>query len=452
MLHLNELTYRLGERLLIDGATVALPTGAHVGLIGRNGAGKTTLFRLICGELAPESGAIGLPRRARVGRVEQEAPGGAQALIDFVLDADAERRVLLEEAERADDPLRIAEIQTRLVDIDAHAAPARAARILAGLGFDERAQGRPLAEFSGGWRMRVALAAVLFSAPRPAAARRADQLPRPRGRAVARRLSQDLPGDDPRHQPRPRPARRRRRPHPALERGKLTLWSGGYSELRAPAAREPGAAGQGAARSRRSAASICRAFVDRFRAKATKATPGAVAAENAGQDGADRRGGRRNRRAVPLAADRQETQPADHRDGEGQRRLRRPRRAVEAQPDARRRRPHRAARRQRQRQIDLRQAARRTAGADGGQARRAPTSSRSASSPSTRSTNSTSAATPYGAVARAHARRGGGQDPRPRGADRLSRRARRHQDRRAVGRREGAAADGPGRPSTGRNC
>jgi len=92
MLHLNELTYRLGERLLIDGATVALPTGAHVGLIGRNGAGKTTLFRLICGELSPESGAIGLPRRTRIGRVEQEAPGGAQALIDFVLEADAERQ------------------------------------------------------------------------------------------------------------------------------------------------------------------------------------------------------------------------------------------------------------------------------------------------------------------------------------------------------------------------
>ena len=165
MLHLNELTYRLGERLLIDGATVALPTGAHVGLIGRNGAGKTTLFRLICGELSPESGAIGLPRRARIGRVEQEAPGGPQTLIDFVLDADAERRALIDEAEHADDPLRIAEIQTRLVDIDAHAAPARAARILAGLGFDDRAQGRPLNEFSGGWRMRVALAAALFAEP-----------------------------------------------------------------------------------------------------------------------------------------------------------------------------------------------------------------------------------------------------------------------------------------------
>ncbi|HYA72683.1 MAG TPA: ATP-binding cassette domain-containing protein, partial [Roseiarcus sp.] len=165
MLHINDLTYRLGERLLIDRATAALPTGAHVGLVGRNGAGKTTLFRLICGEISAESGSISIPKQTRIGRVEQEAPGGGQALIDFVLDADRERSALLAEAEEASDPLRIAEIQTRLVDIDAHAAPARAARILSGLGFDEPAQNRALSEFSGGWRMRVALAAVLFSAP-----------------------------------------------------------------------------------------------------------------------------------------------------------------------------------------------------------------------------------------------------------------------------------------------
>ncbi len=165
MLHINDLTYRLGERLLIDKATAALPTGAHVGLVGRNGAGKTTLFRLICGEISGESGSISIPRQTRIGRVEQEAPGGAQALIEFVLDADAERSALMGEAEEANDPLRIAEIQTRLVDIDAHAAPARAARILSGLGFDEAAQNRALSEFSGGWRMRVALAAALFAAP-----------------------------------------------------------------------------------------------------------------------------------------------------------------------------------------------------------------------------------------------------------------------------------------------
>jgi ATP-binding cassette subfamily F protein 3 len=165
MLHINDLTYRLGPRLLFDGATAALPDRARVGFVGRNGTGKTTLFRMISGELGPESGTITLPRLARLGRVEQEAPGGPGKLVDFVLDADKERSALLVEAETATDPHRIAEIQTRLVDIDAHAAPARAAGILAGLGFDHEAQQRSLSEFSGGWRMRVALAAVLFSQP-----------------------------------------------------------------------------------------------------------------------------------------------------------------------------------------------------------------------------------------------------------------------------------------------
>ncbi len=165
MLHINDLTYRLGPRLLFDDATAALPDRARVGFVGRNGAGKTTLFRMISGELAPESGSVTLPRNARLGRVEQEAPGGPGTLIDFVLDADKERSALMAEAQTATDPLRIAEIQMRLVDIDAHSAPARAAGILSGLGFDHEGQQRSLSEFSGGWRMRVALAAVLFSAP-----------------------------------------------------------------------------------------------------------------------------------------------------------------------------------------------------------------------------------------------------------------------------------------------
>ncbi len=152
MLHINGLTYRLGARVLIDGATAALPSGARVGLVGRNGAGKSTLFRLIRGELSPEAGSITTPRDARLGSVEQEAPGGTESLIDFVLAADTERSALIEEAEAATDPERIAEIQTRLVDNDAHAAPARAARILSGLGFDEAAQARALSEYSGGWR------------------------------------------------------------------------------------------------------------------------------------------------------------------------------------------------------------------------------------------------------------------------------------------------------------
>jgi ATP-binding cassette, subfamily F, member 3 len=165
MLQISELTYRLGPRLLFDSASVMLPERARVGFVGRNGAGKTTLFRLIAGEIAAEGGVISIPRGARMGRVEQEAPGGDGKLVDFVLAADVERTALLEEAETAQDPHRIAEIHLRLADIEAHAAPARAAEILAGLGFDEVAQNRALKEFSGGWRMRVALAAVLFSQP-----------------------------------------------------------------------------------------------------------------------------------------------------------------------------------------------------------------------------------------------------------------------------------------------
>jgi ATP-binding cassette subfamily F protein 3 len=165
MLHVNDLTFRIGHRLLIDHATVALPDGAKAGLVGPNGAGKTTLFRLISGEIGPESGAISLPRNARIGQVAQEAPGGPESLIEVVLAADHERDRLLAEAETAHDPHRIAEIHTRLADIDSHSAEARAAAILAGLGFDEAAQQQPCSSFSGGWRMRVALAATLFTRP-----------------------------------------------------------------------------------------------------------------------------------------------------------------------------------------------------------------------------------------------------------------------------------------------
>ena len=165
MLHINDIMFRLGPRVLFDHASAALPDGSHVGFVGRNGAGKTTLFRMISGELQPESGAINVPRQMRLGRVEQEAPGGPGSLIDFVLLADTERAALNAEAETATDPTRIADIHARLVDIEAHAAPARAGAILSGLGFDFAAQNRSLAEFSGGWRMRVALAAVLFAKP-----------------------------------------------------------------------------------------------------------------------------------------------------------------------------------------------------------------------------------------------------------------------------------------------
>jgi len=165
MLSITDLSIRLAGRLLIDDATVQIVPGARVGLVGRNGTGKSTLFRAIRGELATESGTITVPPRWRVGSLAQEAPNGPESLLSVVLKADLERDALLREAETASDPHRIAEIQTRLVDIDAHSAPARAASILSGLGFSAGDQARPVAEFSGGWRMRVALAATLFAAP-----------------------------------------------------------------------------------------------------------------------------------------------------------------------------------------------------------------------------------------------------------------------------------------------
>jgi ATP-binding cassette subfamily F protein 3 len=165
MLHINDLVYRVQGDLLFDQATVAVNKGDRVGLVGRNGSGKTTLLKLISGDLHADGGSITYPRLIRVGKVAQEAPSGQTSLIDTVLAADTERTALLAEAEHATDPHRIAELHERLATIGADSAPARAARILAGLGFDEPAQQRPCAEFSGGWRMRVALAALLFRAP-----------------------------------------------------------------------------------------------------------------------------------------------------------------------------------------------------------------------------------------------------------------------------------------------
>jgi ATP-binding cassette, subfamily F, member 3 len=165
MLHINDLTYRIGGRVLLDQASVALSAGHKAGLVGRNGTGKSTLFKMIMDEIHPDSGSINIRKRIRIGTVAQEAPSGSTRLVDAVLAADTERSQLLIEAESAADPGRIADIHTRLADIDAHTAPARAAAILSGLGFDEEAQQRPCSDFSGGWRMRVALAAVLFSNP-----------------------------------------------------------------------------------------------------------------------------------------------------------------------------------------------------------------------------------------------------------------------------------------------
>jgi len=165
MLSIHDISIRIAGRVLIEDSTVQIVPGARVGFVGRNGVGKSTLFRAIRGDLALESGSISIPPRWRIGSLAQEAPDGPESLINVVLKADVERHALLEEAETALDPARIADIQTRLVDIDAHSAPARAAAILSGLGFSAADQLRPCQEFSGGWRMRVALAATLFAAP-----------------------------------------------------------------------------------------------------------------------------------------------------------------------------------------------------------------------------------------------------------------------------------------------
>jgi len=165
MLIINDLSLRIAGRLLLDHASLTLPAGTKAGLVGRNGTGKTTLFRAITGEFSSESGSISLPKNTRIGQVAQEAPGTEEPLIDIVLKADVERTALLAEEQTTTEPDRIAEIHMRLADIDAHSAESRAATILAGLGFDDEAQRRPASSFSGGWRMRVALAAVLFSEP-----------------------------------------------------------------------------------------------------------------------------------------------------------------------------------------------------------------------------------------------------------------------------------------------
>jgi ATP-binding cassette subfamily F protein 3 len=165
MLKISDISYSIEGRPLFEGASATIPDGHKVGLVGPNGTGKTTLFRLIRGELTLDGGEISLPSRARIGGVAQEVPGSEVSLIDTVLAADTERAELMAEAETATDAARIADIQTRLADIDAWSAEGRASAILKGLGFDAEAQLRPCSAFSGGWRMRVALAAVLFSEP-----------------------------------------------------------------------------------------------------------------------------------------------------------------------------------------------------------------------------------------------------------------------------------------------
>ncbi|PWE17336.1 glycosyl transferase family 1 [Marinicauda salina] len=270
MLHVNDLSHRIEGRLLFDRATFHLPAKTKFGLVGRNGTGKTTLFKLIRGEAAADDGAVRLHPDARLGYVEQEAPGDATRVIDYVLAADVERAALLAEAETATEPNRIAEIQTRLADIGAHSAEARAASILKGLGFDDAAQCRPCAEFSGGWRMRVSLAATLFAEPDlllldeptnyldvEGAIWLESHLKKFPGAALIISHDRDLLNacvDAIAH----------------LKDGKITIWEGGYDQFERQLAERQRLQMKMLERQEEERRRL-QAFVDRFRAKASKA-------------------------------------------------------------------------------------------------------------------------------------------------------------------------------------
>ncbi|HEY3916193.1 MAG TPA: ABC-F family ATP-binding cassette domain-containing protein [Stellaceae bacterium] len=270
MLTLAGITYRIAGRTLIDDASAQIAASWKVGLIGRNGTGKSTLLDLIRGERALDGGMIAIPRGARIGYVAQEAPGGETTPLQAVLAADDERQRLLAEAEQAEDAARVAEIHERLVAIGAHSAGARAAGILAGLGFDHDAQQRPLSSFSGGWRMRVALAGVLFAEPElllldeptnhldlEASLWLAEFLRRYRQTLLLVSHDRQFLDDVVDH---------------ILHLGerKLTLYSGGYEDF-ARARRENLARQQALAARQADERERLQVFIDRFRAKATKA-------------------------------------------------------------------------------------------------------------------------------------------------------------------------------------
>jgi ATP-binding cassette subfamily F protein 3 len=270
MLALEDLTVRIAGRTLMESASARIPAGARVGLVGRNGTGKTTLFNVIAGDLAPEHGEVTLPARWHIGRLAQEAPDGPESLIEVVLKAHTERTALLAEAETAQDPHRIAEIQTRLADIGAHAAPARAAAILSGLGFSAADQERPCAEFSGGWRMRVGLAATLFAEPDlllldeptnyldlEGTLWLRDHLARYPHTMIVISHDRDLLDRAVGH-------------ILSLEAGKLLLYRGGYSAFERQR-RERLTLDQKMIKKQEAQRKHLQAFVDRFRAKATKA-------------------------------------------------------------------------------------------------------------------------------------------------------------------------------------
>ncbi|HSZ74772.1 MAG TPA: ABC-F family ATP-binding cassette domain-containing protein [Rhizomicrobium sp.] len=270
MLTLDNITIRIAGRDILNGASAQLPTGRRIGLVGRNGAGKTTLLKLILGQIHADGGEFSLPSSARVGSVAQEAPSSDVSLLDTVLAADTERTALLAEADHATDPHRIGEIHARLATIDAYSAGARAASILAGLGFSTEDQLRPCAEFSGGWRMRVALASILFSAPDlllldeptnyldlEGVLWLEDYLKRYRGTVLIVSHDRDLLNTTAEfilH----------------LERGKLTLYSGGYDKF-AEARAQKKMLDAAFAKKQDAARKHMQAFVDRFRYTASKA-------------------------------------------------------------------------------------------------------------------------------------------------------------------------------------
>ncbi|GAA0542810.1 ATP-binding cassette subfamily F protein 3 [Rhizomicrobium palustre] len=271
MLVIDNVTVRIAGRVILNGATATLPAGRRIGLVGRNGAGKSTLLKVIQGFLHPDDGETSIPKDWRLGALAQEAPSGPMSLIDTVLAADKERADLLTRAETEKDPHAIADIHARLHTIDAYSAPARAAEILAGLGFGPEEQLRPCSEFSGGWRMRVALAAVLFSAPDlllldeptnyldlEGVLWLEDFLKRYRGTVLIVSHDRDLLNSAAEfilH----------------LEAGKLTLYTGGYDTFQETRAMKR-ALDEATAKKVDAQRAHLQSFVDRFRAKASKAT------------------------------------------------------------------------------------------------------------------------------------------------------------------------------------
>jgi ATP-binding cassette subfamily F protein 3 len=270
MLSIENVIYRIAGREILAGASARLPAGRRIGLVGRNGSGKTTLLKLILGELHLDGGDITKPANWRIGTVAQEAPGGPLTLLETVLEAEPERMALLAASEIETDPHRLGDIHARLEAIDAYSAPARAASILAGLGFSAAEQQRPCSEFSGGWRMRVALASILFAAPDlllldeptnyldlEGVLWLEDYLRRYRGSVLIVSHDRDLLNTVAEfilH----------------LEHGKLTLYTGGYDTFMATRAAKR-ALDTAFAKKQEAARKHMQAFVDRFRYKASKA-------------------------------------------------------------------------------------------------------------------------------------------------------------------------------------